>query len=831
MKRLLCAAAAVSLTVLAPGVVRAAETPNPEGPATLRIEVVAAGRDTGEPPEHRWLEVVNIETADRLTTVSTEQMLDPQGAPCPGVAAEICSVDLTVTVRALGTFLRVAHIDTNGPLSAFSADCEGGAGGAISGDPFGALRLATGEVKTCRVTVVRPDKAVGTSPMVALLVQKTFDFDTRGDGFASGSSVTLEAANGPVASEYVDAFHDLSDRSRPCPLIGSPPTCEWAVTFDDGEWQRPFRLREVTSPGWLPIFGGDCDRAGQLPLEASRGDLVECTIHNLRADETVGTNPGVALRVRKTFDFDTRGDGFASGSSVTLEAANGSMASEIVDHFHDLSNRSRPCPLIGPPPACEWTVIFNDDEWQRPFRLREETSPDWLPIFGGDCDRAGQLPLEASRGDLVECTIYNVGLEEELAPDRNAVIRLEVVAPGETAPSAPLPIDVRLVGSASGTTVYARVQLDGEQCPGLGPVLCASDVGVAVHPSRFSPSNLFWLTVPPGLTVGASGDCAGGTADGGVAAEVELRVGELKTCRLTVTLPRPLLQIAGASVVEGDSGLTGVALSVTLSRPQSTAVHMSYATANGSAAAPGDYTGTSGTLTFAPGQTLATIPLAIVGDIRGEPDETFLVSLSAQVGAVIQTGQASVTILNDDDRTPPLIAAKTDVIAESKVAPAAVLYTSPTAKDNLDGAVAVACVAKSGSAFLFGTTGITCTARDRNGNAATSAFNVVVRVPTTSGAVTNPGNDTPLTKVSPGRLVRVSAGGFAPSSPVTLLWLGPAGEMLGVGPTTAGENGRIDARAKVPESAPLGSGQMTAVGVDATGAEFVRAWRLEVRAE
>ena len=40
----------------------------------------------------------------------------------------------------------------------------------------------------------------------------------------------------------------------------------------------------------------------------------------------------------------------------------------------------------------------------------------------------------------------------------------------------------------------------------------------------------------------------------------------------------------------------------------------------------------------------------------------------------------------------------------------------------------------------FGTTPVTCTAQDSIGNVATSTFNVVVRQPTTPGAVTNPGN-------------------------------------------------------------------------------------------
>ena len=53
-----------------------------------------------------------------------------------------------------------------------------------------------------------------------------------------------------------------------------------------------------------------------------------------------------------------------------------------------------------------------------------------------------------------------------------------------------------------------------------------------------------------------------------------------------------------------------------------------YATANGSATAPGDYTATSGSLTFAPGQTTKTVSVPVNGDALDEIDETFNLNLS-----------------------------------------------------------------------------------------------------------------------------------------------------------------------------------------------------------
>jgi thiol-disulfide isomerase/thioredoxin len=177
---------------------------------------------------------------------------------------------------------------------------------------------------------------------------------------------------------------------------------------------------------------------------------------------------------------------------------------------------------------------------------------------------------------------------------------------------------------------------------------------------------------------------------------------------------------------------------------------------------------------------------------------------------------------------PPVITAKGDVVVEASVAPVRVAYTTPIAADAIDGPVSVSCLPKSGSLFPFGKSTVNCSATDASGHIGRLSFAVTVQKPTTSGAVTNPGNDKPLTKVGPGRRVRISAGGFEPGSTVTLLWLGPAGETFALGTTVAGEGGRIDTRPKVPANAPPGTSHATALGANSSGGESLRAWQLEV---
>jgi X-Pro dipeptidyl-peptidase len=60
-------------------------------------------------------------------------------------------------------------------------------------------------------------------------------------------------------------------------------------------------------------------------------------------------------------------------------------------------------------------------------------------------------------------------------------------------------------------------------------------------------------------------------------------------------------------------------------------------------------------------------------------------------------------------------------------------YTLPTATDNEDPNPTVTCTPASGTKFTVGSTVVTCTAKDANGNTTTKSFNVVVGGDSTAG--------------------------------------------------------------------------------------------------
>lgn len=110
----------------------------------------------------------------------------------------------------------------------------------------------------------------------------------------------------------------------------------------------------------------------------------------------------------------------------------------------------------------------------------------------------------------------------------------------------------------------------------------------------------------------------------------------------------PSVFINNVSLNEGNSGTTFFNFTVSLLDPSSQTVTVNYSTANGTATAPSDFQAASGTISFAPGETVKAITISVNGDTQVESDETFTVILSNAVNATIAIGTATGTILNDD---------------------------------------------------------------------------------------------------------------------------------------------------------------------------------------
>ena len=117
--------------------------------------------------------------------------------------------------------------------------------------------------------------------------------------------------------------------------------------------------------------------------------------------------------------------------------------------------------------------------------------------------------------------------------------------------------------------------------------------------------------------------------------------------------PLPSISIGNVALDEGNSGTTSFVFTVTRSGDTSGSSSVSFTTADGSAFATSDYTSTSGTASFGPGDIQTTVTVNVSGDTAVESDETFTVDLSSPVGATIVDSQGLGTIQNDDTAPPP----------------------------------------------------------------------------------------------------------------------------------------------------------------------------------
>ena len=114
------------------------------------------------------------------------------------------------------------------------------------------------------------------------------------------------------------------------------------------------------------------------------------------------------------------------------------------------------------------------------------------------------------------------------------------------------------------------------------------------------------------------------------------------------------------AVIEGGSALFVVSMGASEKQ-----VTVSYETEDGTAEEPGDYTSTSGTLTFVAGATTKTVTVVTANDTVDEADgETFKVKLSNPVNATLATDGtlATGTITDNDDPTELSIGDATAVI-------------------------------------------------------------------------------------------------------------------------------------------------------------------------
>jgi probable HAF family extracellular repeat protein len=124
---------------------------------------------------------------------------------------------------------------------------------------------------------------------------------------------------------------------------------------------------------------------------------------------------------------------------------------------------------------------------------------------------------------------------------------------------------------------------------------------------------------------------------------------------VTILDDEPAILANRQTIVEGNTGSVTALVTVSLSNAYDQTVVVAYATRDGTATAGSDYVATSGTLTFAPGQTVKQVPVTILGDhvvdrdVNGDlaPEDLFL-GFSSPSGNAYYPVEGTITIQDDE---------------------------------------------------------------------------------------------------------------------------------------------------------------------------------------
>jgi glucose/arabinose dehydrogenase len=118
----------------------------------------------------------------------------------------------------------------------------------------------------------------------------------------------------------------------------------------------------------------------------------------------------------------------------------------------------------------------------------------------------------------------------------------------------------------------------------------------------------------------------------------------------------PSLTPGIVAAAEGNTGVSTWYVPVTLSQPSSQTVTVNYSWLDWTANAGSDYTASPGTLTFAPGETVKSVPINIIGDTINEADEIAFLYLTNPTNAVIgPSGAIGGVIIQNDDPPPAVV--------------------------------------------------------------------------------------------------------------------------------------------------------------------------------
>ena len=672
-----------------------------DGELSQTIPLTLTNDATWEPSEDFTVTLNNVVDASLGTQTSTTVTITDDDARNAGTLA---LSNATAILSEGGPAITVTVDRTGGSDGTVTVDYATADGTAAAPGDYtalnGTLTFLNGELSKTLILTPTSDTTWEPSedftlnlsnPVDATLGVATATVTINDDDPRSAGTLALSTATESVAENAAGGLTLTVSRTG-----GSDGTVTVDYATADGSALQPGDYTQAT--GTLTFLDGELSQT--IPLTLTNDTTWEpsedftVTLSNV-VDATLGTQTGTTVTIT---DDDTRNAGTLALSSaiatlpesgpaitLTVDRTGGSDGTVAVDYATADGTANAP----GDYTAINGTLTFLEGEISKTILLTPTSDTVWE--LNEDFTVTLSNVVDATLGTQTSTTVTIT--DDDTRTSGTLALSSATATLSEGGPAITLTV-VR-TGGSDGTVSVDYATADGTAtAPGdytalngsltfLNGELSKNLTLTPANDATWEPSETFTLTL--GNVVDAS-------------------LG-LSTTTVTITdddtrnAGTLALSTATESVAENAAG--GLTLTVSRTGGTDGAVSVDYATANGTAASPGDYTAVSGTLNFLHGETNKTIPLTLTNDTTWEPSEDFTLTLSNAVDATLgaQTS-TTVTITDDDTRNAGTLALNSTTVTLPESGPAMIMTVNRTGGS--DGTVTVDYATADGTAAAPG---------------------------------------------------------------------------------------------------------------------------------
>ena len=578
-------------------------------------------------------------TDDEATPTVTLALSEPEATKPDTIAESGVGNASTVTARLSGPSSEAVMLTVSATAGTHAAD------GDFTLSSVKTLTIAAGlTASTGTVTVTAADNATD-EPDKAVTVSATVSGRS---GIADPAAVTLTIADDDAAPAVSISSPSVSEGAS-----GATAALAFEVTLDAASGKR-VTVEYAEGPGGTAATGTDYTALAGGTLTFAAGETSKTVTVTVTGDTLDEPNETVRVVLSGPANA-TLGTAEGTGTIADDDAAPSVTLVLSAASISEDGGAATVTATLSHPSSEATTVTVTATAGAHTAAADFRQTGTTLAVAAGETTSAGTV------------TVAAVNDAEDAEHDKTvAVTATAANGQGVAAPPSPVTLtitddDVNLKPTFGDATVADQSWLISTEIPRL--TLPAATGGDGVLTYTLAPALPSWLrwsgffvtgTTPAEPVVAADYTWTVRDADGDEAS-LPFAIEVVGSVVMTPDVA-PSLSLSSPSVAEGASGTTAtLRYEVVLSMESTEEVVVAYADAGtGTALSGTDYTAlSSGTLTFAAGETSKTLDVTVRGDGTDEPDETVAVGLSGPVNAQVPvSGRTGTGTIMDDDAAP-----------------------------------------------------------------------------------------------------------------------------------------------------------------------------------